>query len=283
MAVRPFRFAVNLATTDTVATWQDKCRRAEDLGYDTITVSDYLDRQSPFLALAAAAAATTRPKVGTYVLNGGFYNPALLARDVVAVQQLSGGRLELGIGTGYARADFEAADIPWPSVSARVSHLERVVTDVRKLAGDHAPPVLIGGNGSRVLALAARDADIVSTTGARSRTERGKPEVVDHAALSARMAAVRSAAADRIEDVELNLLVHVVKVTDDADGGLGFLRGYADHVPEADLPKLPTLLSGTPRAIADQLLAAREDLGFSYFTVLEPMMADFAKVISVLS
>jgi probable F420-dependent oxidoreductase len=245
-------------------------------------VSDYLDRQAPFLALAAAAEATTRPTVGTYVLNAGFYRPALLARDVTSVMQLTGGRLELGIGTGYAKAEFAAADVSWGTTRDRIDHLSRTVTEVRKLAGEHAPPVLIGGNGPQVLAVAAEHADIISTTGAHSRTERNKPLVVDYRTLSERVDGVRQAVSNRISDVEMNLLIHVVKPTEDKDGGLAFLSAYADHVSAEDVARLPTLLGGTDQAMAEKLLRCRETLGFSYFTVLEPFMAAFANVMNLL-
>jgi alkanesulfonate monooxygenase SsuD/methylene tetrahydromethanopterin reductase-like flavin-dependent oxidoreductase (luciferase family) len=58
-----------------------KCRRAEELGYDVITVPDHLGKPSPFPALSVAAAVTERPRVGTMVINVPFYNPTLLARD----------------------------------------------------------------------------------------------------------------------------------------------------------------------------------------------------------
>lgn len=76
------------------------CRRAEAQGYDTIHVPDHLGMPAPFPALVAAAEVTERPRLGTFVLNPGFWNPAPLARVAATVDQLSGGRLELGLGAG---------------------------------------------------------------------------------------------------------------------------------------------------------------------------------------
>ena len=78
-----------------------------DLGYDVLLVPDHLGTVAPFPALVAAAQATSRPRVGTFVLNAGFWNPVLLAREAATVDALTDGRLELGLGTGYVRDAHE--------------------------------------------------------------------------------------------------------------------------------------------------------------------------------
>ena len=67
----------------------------------------------------AAAAATKTLRMGTFVLNAGFYKPALLARDVQALHELSDGRFELGLGAGYAQHEFEAAELRYPGARER--------------------------------------------------------------------------------------------------------------------------------------------------------------------
>lgn len=282
MSVRPFRFAASFLSTGSAAEWRDKCRRAEDLGYDAITVPDFLGGPSPFLALATAAEVTSRVRLGTYVLNAGLYRSAVLARDVTAADQLADGRLELGIGAGYLKADFEAAGLAFPSARARADHLEQTAVELRALLAKRTPPLLIGGNSARVLAVAARHADIVSTTGAEPKTERSRPRAMDYSTLAGHVEVVRASAGERIGELELNVLVHLIHLTDERDGGLALLQKQADHLPAGDLAKLPTLLSGTAQAVADKLVGQRETLGFSYFTVLEPMMENFAQVMEKL-
>ncbi len=85
---------------------------------------------APFPAVVAAAEATERPRVGTFVLNAGFWNPALLAREVATVDALTGGRLELGLGTGYVKAEHDAAGLPWGAPGERVDHLRRTVEEL---------------------------------------------------------------------------------------------------------------------------------------------------------
>jgi alkanesulfonate monooxygenase SsuD/methylene tetrahydromethanopterin reductase-like flavin-dependent oxidoreductase (luciferase family) len=91
---------------------QDAARRAEDLGFDVLHLPDHIGAPAPFPTLMAAAAATKTLRLGTFVLNACFYKPALLARDVQALRELSDGRFELGLGAGYARDEFEAAELP---------------------------------------------------------------------------------------------------------------------------------------------------------------------------
>lgn len=109
---RPFRFGVNLLAPAPVDEWRAKCRRAEELGYDVILVPDHLGMPAPFPSLVAAAEVTERPRLGTFVLNAGFWNPTLLAREVATTDTLTGGRLELGLGTGYIRAEHDTAGLP---------------------------------------------------------------------------------------------------------------------------------------------------------------------------
>jgi alkanesulfonate monooxygenase SsuD/methylene tetrahydromethanopterin reductase-like flavin-dependent oxidoreductase (luciferase family) len=101
------RFGVNLTKLEDRASWMDKSRRAEDLGYNVITVPDHIGMPSPFLACAMAAEATSSVQVGTFVSNTSFYSPALFARDVVTAVQLTGGRLEVGLGAGWKKPEFD--------------------------------------------------------------------------------------------------------------------------------------------------------------------------------
>lgn len=86
--------------------------------------------------------------------------PALLARDVAAMRDLSGARFELGLGAGYVREEFEAAELPFPSARQRVEYLQHVMEFLRR----HVPdvPILIAGSGDRLLTVAARQARLRS-------------------------------------------------------------------------------------------------------------------------
>lgn len=172
--------------------------RAEALGFDSVWVSDHfflsLDRYGgpsapqgsvePLSALAALALTTERVRLGSLVLSAGFRHPALLAKAVTTVDLLSGGRLDVGIGAGWYREEFEAFGYEFGSVRERFEILEETVVVLGMLFGpgpaswrgrhfrmddayvrplprqEPRPPLLVGGKGgSRLLTLAARHAD----------------------------------------------------------------------------------------------------------------------------
>ncbi|MFI6499715.1 TIGR03621 family F420-dependent LLM class oxidoreductase [Nonomuraea typhae] len=272
------RFGVVLITEGCSKTeWTDKCRRAEDLGFDVVAVPDHLNLLAPFPCAVLAAEATTRPKIGTYVLNTSFYHSALLARDVATTRQLVGDRLELGLGSGYVRAEFEKAGIPFGTAASRADRLESVVKELHATLGETMPPLMIGGHGDRILRLAAQRAQTVSFTGAPYRREYGRTALVDADALAERVAFVRAAAGGRTP--ELNLLPKATIVTRDRRAGLAGLRRYAPDLTAEQLLEVPTLLAGTPAQLAEQVLRDSERYGFAYYTVIEAAMEDFGQII----
>ncbi|MFF1704780.1 LLM class F420-dependent oxidoreductase [Streptomyces sp. NPDC058252] len=288
---RPFRFGVNMLSPAPVDEWRAKCQRAEALGYDVITVADHLGMPAPFPALVAAAEATEGPRLGTFVLNTGFWNPALLAREVATTDALTGGRLELGLGTGYVQAEHETAGLRWGSPRERVDHLLRTVEELDRLLGSdaHQPqalqkprvPLLIGANGDRMLRITAEHADIAAFTGART-LEGGTLVPVTAEELDARVAVHREAAAGRKEPAELNLLIQIVSVTDDRAAAVAPWLSRIPHLTERQVLELPIVLVGTVEQIVEQVRAQRQRYGFSYLTVLEPAMEAFAPVVAAL-
>lgn len=290
--MRPFRFGVNLTSFEDHTGWVATCRRVEEQGYDVVLVPDHLGMPAPFPALAAAADATERVRLGTFVLNAGFWNPTLLAREVATLDRISGGRFELGLGTGYNRAEFDAAGLPFGSPRERVSALEDLVERLGTALADGTPkpaqrprpPLLLGGNGDRMLRLAARRADTVAFAGARLKpgSTTGELLLLSASELDGRIALATEAAGER--DPERNLLVQVVVVVDDRSAAIEQLRAQfgVDYLTVEQMLELPTLLVGTVDEIVEQLRAARERFGITYVTVLQPSAEAFAPVIEKL-
>ncbi|QRP46153.1 TIGR03621 family F420-dependent LLM class oxidoreductase [Amycolatopsis sp. FDAARGOS 1241] len=287
---KPFRFGVNLVLPGTREEWVAKCRRVEELGYDVLSVADHLGMAPPFPALVLAGAVTERVRLNTFVLNAPFYTPALLARDVAGTDQFVSGRLELGLGAGYVKAEFEEAGLGFPTGGERVDHLARTVKELRRLYADPAyeprpfsgvPPLLIGGRGDRMLTLAAEHADVIAFTGT-ARVPDGAPlapaspdEIFERTRFAASLVGDRP--------VEFNLLCHFVHVTDDRSRGLAELHELVRGALSRDeLAAAPTALIGTPAEIAEQLVAHRARFGISYYTILEPTMAALAPVVDLL-
>jgi probable F420-dependent oxidoreductase len=279
-------------------------RHAEDLGFDTVLVADHVGSDlSPLLSLAIGASATTRIRLGTFVVNAGLHHPLMLARDVVTVDRLSGGRVELGLGAGHTPAEFAATGTPFAAARDRKARLAEFVEIVRGLLdgetvdfhGDHFSltaastglpaaqerlPILVGGSGQVLLDHAARHADIVGFTGlgrtladGHRHAARFQPDVLD-----AEVEIVRRAAGART--VELNVLVQVVEITADRRAAAAAFADRVEDLTVEDALVTPFLALGTHDEIADQLHAAGERWGISYFVVREAEA--FAPVIAAI-
>ena len=309
--MRPLRFGINVRTAASQAEWADKARKVEALGYAVLLVPDHLaDLLAPFPALAAAAAATTRLRVGTAVLNNDFRHPALLAREAATLDVLSDGRLELGLGAGHMQSEYEQAGLAFDPGAMRVERLGEAVVIVKRLlegesvtfAGRHyrvtghsihprpvqrpRPPVFIGGHAPRLLRLAAREADIVGLTGIAFRQGGKEPDVAGFRAPSVdeRVRLVGEAAADRFDRLELNALVQRVVVTDDRRKAAEELATgrWAQLTPDEILAS-PYALVGTADQMVDDLRARRERWGISYIMTHEPFMDALAPVVARLA
>ncbi len=264
------------------AEWVAKCRRAEDLGYDVVGVVDHLGRVAPVPALLLAAEATERIRLNTYVLNASFHNPVLLARDLAALDQFTGGRVEIGVGAGYVREEFEAAGVDWGTPGDRFRRLVDVVTEVERAFTDRPrAPLLLGGRGDRMLTFAAAHADTISLTGTAPGAAEGRLALADSTALAERAGFVKRVLDGR--DAELNLMVHFVRITDDRRAALEEAHQLVPHLDVEELGELATVLAGSAEAAAEQLLRTRENLGVSYFTVLEDDLTRLAPVIEKVS
>ena len=273
--INDFRFGVGVRYVKSAQALRDTVRRFEDLGFDVLHVPDHLGAPAPFPTMVAAAEAAATMRVGTYVLNAAFYKPALLARDAVAVDVLSDGRLDLGLGAGYVREEFEAAEIPYPTAGQRVEHLRRTSAYLKQTAPQI--PILIAGNGDRLLTVAAQHADIIGFTGAGAGVGGSTADP-----LAERVEFVRAAAGDRFDSLELNLVITAVPTDSSGAPNLKLTRAHAPEATDEQLLAMPSVLSGTPRDGADRLRAHRDRYGVTYFTVQDYHVEYFSKVIGEL-
>jgi len=269
-----FRFGVGVTRARSRAELVDSARRAEDLGFDVLHVPDHLGGPAPFPVMTTIAMATTTLRVGTFVINSAFYRPALLARDVAALHDLSEGRFELGLGTGYVKEEFDAAGIPFPSARERVDHLKLTI----EYMTEHLPdvPIMIAGNGDRVLRIAARSADIIGFTGG------DRAATADEDPLADRIAFVRDAAGERFGDLELNLAVTAMPVDDSGRPDLTIPRISLPGLSDEELLRHPGVLSGSVDEIADRIRGYRDVYGISYLIVQMRHAEAFGKVIELL-
>jgi probable F420-dependent oxidoreductase len=307
MAPRPFRFGLSIWSAASRSAWKAKARKAEDLGFGTLSVPDHLMDGvfPPFAALCTAAEATDRLRVGTLVLNNDLRHPALVARDAACVDLLTEGRFELGIGAGHMQSELDSLGIDFDPAPTRIARLEEAVTVIQRLLlgetvtfsgrhyslRDHALfpkpvqlpiPLLIGGNGRKVLELAARRAAIVGFTGFFP-TERGRSVSPAHFTASGfetRLELVRTAAGDRFAALELHALLQAVIPTHEPRAAAEALRAHIPGLSADDILQSPFVLIGTPAQMEAALLERRERFGLSYFTVFERAADAIAPVLA---
>ncbi len=288
--MRPFRFAVTAARAPDAASWQALARRAEELGYDALVVPDHLSEQlAPIAALATAAAATTRLRIGSYVFANDFRHPLILAREAATLDLLSGGRLLLGLGAGWRVADYRQLGLPYDPAGTRIERLEEAVGLVKRLlAGEEVshegrhyrlegaridplpvqrphPPIVLGGGGRRMLRLAAREADIVGLL--PQFDARGRPIVAQatEGATAAKVALVREAAGSRWGSFDLDVLVADAGLVDWSKHPVGSFRSLA-AAAGASLVGTPYLLHGSLTRLETLLLRRREAWGLNSYT-----------------
>ncbi|WP_420749602.1 TIGR03621 family F420-dependent LLM class oxidoreductase [Rhodococcus sp. O3] len=304
-----FRFSVNVLGIESPDAFARSCRAVEEAGYDALFAADHLGVPAPFPTLVAAAHATERLRVGTLVLNAGFWNPALLAREIATTDALTGGRLEVGLGAGHMRWEFESAGIAWEPFGARADRLEATLAELRRLFanpgyepqaamrdafgmpvlrpvqrhgfGGEGPPLIVGGTGDRILAIAAAHADIVGVAGAYQ--VRGRPpgtfRIGTATEADDRVRFARACAGPRADHLEWHTLVQLVLETDDREAAAASVA-HRLGLPVGDLLDTPFLLIGTVEEMATQILNARDRYGFTHFTVHAPYRDVFARVIA---
>jgi probable F420-dependent oxidoreductase len=306
--VTDFRFSYNIFGIHSRDDFVEICRRGERYGYDTVFAADHLGIASPFPALVAAAEATQRLKVGTLVLNAPFWNPTLLAREAATTDILTGGRLELGLGAGYRKWEFDEAGIAWEPFGARVERLRATIERLRREFardgyqqqaavrddfgipvlrpaqrrgfGGWGPPLIVGGTSDRILRLAAEHADIISVAGGFQ--VKGQPpgtmRIATATEADERMRYARECAGEQADHLQWHTLTQVVVQTSDRRAAAGKLTERFGMSPDEVL-QTPFVFIGTIEQMAQQVLSNRDRYGFTYYTVLGPYMDTFAPVI----
>lgn len=292
----PFRFIASMPGMgrDTEA-WLDRVRRVEDLGYDAISISDHLVggwSMDVFVSLAAAATATSRIRLLTLVLANDYRHPALVHRAIAALDVLSGGRAELGLGTGWIAHEYEALGITFDDGPTRVDRLEEAIQVIRGLYGEAplefegrhyrirglagsprpvqeaGPPILVGGTVRRILELAGRRADIAGILpprGAAGLVDAGDLSI---AATAARLAYVDAGARDAGRDPaavrrQLSLVAWRLPGADGSTVSGWASIGHDGLLETGREGDLAGVLVGSLDGAADQLDRWRRELGIT--------------------
>lgn len=304
--MRPFRFGMIGTKLTSARAWADKARWAEDNGFATFVVGDHLTLPAaPVPAMLAAAYATTSLRVGSQMLVNDFRHPAILAKELATLDVLTGGRVELGLGAGWMRSEYEAAGIGFDGGADRVSRLAEAVAVIQALLAGAEPvtfigkwyrvdglaglprpvqqpiPVHIGGGRRSILRLAAERASIV---GVLPRTSQGQidPYDMSERATGRRVEWIREAAGERFASLELHAVVLAARITGDRRRAAAEMATIQRVDPDVLLDNVHIML-GSVNEIREYLERIRAEFGISYFSFfdydarpLAPVIADLA-------
>src|SRR5215472_3470954 len=297
--MRPFRFGVLAEHAQTPDQLLDTARRAEAAGCSTLLLRDHLvqgpfpHQLAPLTSLAAVAAATTRLRVGTLVLANDFRHPALLAKEVATLDVLSGGRVELGLGAGFLRREYEEAGLPFDRPADRVGRLEESLQVLKGLFGagplthegrhyrvsgldSHPkpvqrprPPLHVAAAQPRMLRIAGHEADIVnlqsvSTAGGVLGDD---PAGRSPGQVAAKVDRVREAAGDRFGELELSTVATLAITHRPREAAEALARARGWGISAGEVLAMPTVLLGPPGHIAEVLHRRRETFGLSYYVL----------------
>lgn len=312
MQHRPFRFGIQTGPLDDREALRSYVRQVESLGYDEFYSADHIGTAAlhennravdPFVALVTAADATTTLRVGPLVLNNEFHQPALLARTAISVDQMTSGRLVLGLGTGYAQSEHEAIGLRLLPPGERVTRFSESLEILRQLLNtsscsfegkyhkveiEHLGigpvqqqiPLLIGGHGKRVVSLAASYADIFQYTGLVHGPD-GSPTAAGFPLDEVRKRSLwlADAAGDRSDAIERSSLVQVTHVGKDAPTVEALAERF--RLDPEQVVDTPFALTGSLEQIVDKIERLRAQLGISHYVVRDA--EGFAPVVAALT
>jgi probable F420-dependent oxidoreductase len=324
MSHKPFRFGLQAFNPKSPAAWRDMVRKTEDLGYSSYHLADHFFGPGPnqeasghppqllgaIPAIAMALEQTSRIKVGCRVFCMDYREPIILAKEAATMDYLSDGRLELGLGAGWIKSEYEAVDIPFMEIQDRLDKFEEVVSGVKAfMKGDpldidgkyikwqgfsgiparpSCPPIMIGGGSRRVLKIAGREADIVSLNFNNRAGVLGPDGVASGMAeqTEKKIGWIKDGAGDRFDEVELEIGAYMTFVTDHQEATAKAIADPFGLSVEAILEG-PHNLIGSVDYICEELQRRREKYGISYITVLDDgennMVEQFAPVVAKLA
>jgi probable F420-dependent oxidoreductase len=295
---RPLRVGVQLPEVERDVRWPEyrsMAEAAEELGFDSIWLGDHLlyrnegePEKGPWdvwTLLGALAAVTSRVELGPLVACTGFHPPGMIARMAAAIDEVSGGRLILGLGCGWNRAEFAAFGIPYDHRVARFEEAHEIIR--RLVAGEHATlhgtywqaddavvlppparkiPLMIGSNGPRMLGIALPHADWWNTWwDGYGNTAAGFAE------LNARIDAAVERAGRAPSDVARSACV---LVTVDPATAERILRPRSEITPLAgDAETLASHLRGLAEAGADEAILVLDPVTEDSIRAVAPALA----------
>ena len=286
MAKHPFRFGVVVRKADSGRAWADRARLVEDLGFSTLLVPDHFlgPRFAPIAAMTAAAVATTTLRVGTLVFANDYRHPVVLGKELATLDVLSDGRLDVGLGTGWMRTDYDGAGLPFDPPKVRFERFAEALEVLRGVwsdgpftyTGNHYritdlvqepkpvqkpfPKIMLPGGGPKMLRLAGKYADYVNLT-LRVRADGTAPDETDGGleAFLQKVDLIKQGAGDRFDEIEIGTSVQQVGAPVDKETWSAVNLSRQDSTPQ--------VLLGDTAQMVEKLRYWRDEHGLSYYVL----------------
>lgn len=303
----PIRFSASLGKTP-VDQLTATARRAEELGFWSVTLPDHFDDQpAPLIGLTAVAAATSTIRILPLVLSNDYREPVVLAKELATLDAISGGRLEYGLGAGWLKSDYDFAGITNDSPGTRIRRLAETVGILRpllrgervdvdgefysvhgELAQPHpvqqnGVPLMLAGGKEKMLTLAGATAEIVGinpSLAAGVIDERAGRDVTAERT-DQKLAWVRDAAGARFDSIILQTRIHLAMISEDREAVANELAPLFG-ISAQDALDSPHALVGSVDQIVDEVQRWRDRWGFSYVSIDAESIEDFAPVVEAL-
>jgi probable F420-dependent oxidoreductase len=289
---------------------RDLAQTAEELGFSTVYFPDHLlaegpERQAmglpsfdPMMQAAVVASVTSRIRIGHLVLCNLFRHPAVTARSLATLDQMSGGRMVAGLGSGWTETEFRMTGIPFPEIGERLRMLDEALTCIRGLWGrepfsfegefykfqaadlsprpvQDRPPIVLGGSGKGLLRIAAKHADVVNIVAETGRA--GYIALANAIKLSSdtfrdKVRFLRAEAARAGRDgnaIRISAVLFTVHLTESRAAGEAMIESLAGMfgVPPKALGASPLFLVGTPEDCIAELRRRQREWEVSEFVV----------------
>jgi len=300
------KFSIQIPLADDLASWRDKVKRAEDLGFYSLSVPDHLGptlpQLAPLIALAAAAPVTERIRLAITVLDNDFRHPVMLAKEVATLDLLSGGRVDMGLGAGWLEEDYTKTGVAsWDEPGTRVSRLFESIALLRRLFSSEpvtftgsfykvvdfrsfptpvqSPvPLMIGARGRRMLSMAAQEAQIVSILAAATV---GGNRL---GGFEEQLSWIEAAGGRQRSDLMVGIRIPFGQVAAPGQSGGAAVADFAQRVgmPVDDVLASPFMVAGDLSMIRDHLVEVAERYGISYVTLSEDLAWAIAPVVAEL-
>ncbi|HEX5578441.1 MAG TPA: TIGR03621 family F420-dependent LLM class oxidoreductase [Candidatus Limnocylindria bacterium] len=301
MHPKPFQFLADAGGVMNARALGELARRAEAAGFHGLVVSDHLvDKLAPVPVMAVVAAASERLRMSAFVFNNDFRQPAVLAQELASLDVLSDGRLDVGIGAGWRKVEYDGIGMAFDPVPVRSERLAEAITVLKGLFADEPfsfegrhyriheldglpkpvqrphPPFMIGGGGRRTLSLAGREAQIVGLAPRIHAGGVGDPLSFTLEATAEKIGWVREAAGDRFDQLTFNVYPSMSQpsVTDHPATEIAELAERLSEmggapISPAQVSDSPHVMIGSVEGLTEKFVMLRDRLGISSILVGE--------------